>query len=351
MRVFIAITHTWQYCSYIIQISIFVFFLEIRDNHMISGDNLMPTCWILTDGRKGTENNSLGLAEAMGSLTTIKQVRLKGISRWLAPWLTFRLAHDIVGIEQLAQAWPDIIISAGRTPGAVALYMKEQLRVPALFIHITNPGINPQRFDLVIAPTHDKLQGENVIAITGALHRITSAKLEQARALWAPRFGHLPQSLPRPWHGVIIGGNTADLTFTPENLHGLLDHLGQHGSTLATASRRTSPQVATLLSQQASYCWDGTGDNPYMGLLACCDDLYVSADSVSMLSEACSTGKPVYIVPMDGQSLKHSRFHTSLIDGGHAVWLGQSFTHPPVPLDNLAKVLPFLEAKLLARVS
>lgn len=311
----------------------------------------MTTCWILTDGRKGTENNSLGLAEALGAEVRLIPISVTGLSRWLAPWIMLNVERDLQGLSQLCPPWPDLIITAGRTPAIAALYLKERVGCPSLFVHITNPGINPQRFDLVIAPEHDNLSGPNVISIRGALHRITNSKLEQARALWAPRFGHLPQSLPRPWHGVIIGGNTADLTFTPDNLHNLLGHIGQTGSTLATASRRTSAEVATLLAQHATYCWDGSGDNPYLGLLACCDDLYVSADSVSMLSEACSTGKPVYIVPMDGQSRKHSHFHNSLIQGGHAVWLGQSFTQPPVPLDNLARVLPLLEAKLLARAS
>ena len=48
------------------------------------------------------------------------------------------------------------------------------------------------------------------------------------------------------------------------------------------------------------YLWDGEGENPYFGLLGLADFLVVTCDSVNMVSEAASTGKPVYVADLPG---------------------------------------------------
>ena len=62
--------------------------------------------------------------------------------------------------------------------------------------------------------------------------------------------------------------------------------------------------------------WDGTGDNPYYAYLAFADVLLVTADSVSMVSEAAATGKPVYIIGLDGGDAKFARFHETMQKSG-----------------------------------
>jgi len=57
------------------------------------------------------------------------------------------------------------------------------------------------------------------------------------------------------------------------------------------------------------YFWNGSSENPYIGLLAHADALVVTGDSVNMLSEAASTGKPVHVVGLEGGSAKFRRFH------------------------------------------
>ena len=62
--------------------------------------------------------------------------------------------------------------------------------------------------------------------------------------------------------------------------------------------------------------WDGTGDNPYFAYLALADAVLVTADSVSMISEAAATGKPVHVLDLDGGSAKFSRFHQLMQHAG-----------------------------------
>jgi len=58
--------------------------------------------------------------------------------------------------------------------------------------------------------------------------------------------------------------------------------------------------------------WSDEGANPYYGYLAHADALFVTADSVSMVSEAAATGKPVHILPLAGGDAKFARFHEAM---------------------------------------
>ena len=50
--------------------------------------------------------------------------------------------------------------------------------------------------------------------------------------------------------------------------------------------------------------------------MALADAVVVTADSVSMVSDACSTGKPVYVAELESGSGKFDRFHAYLRDQG-----------------------------------
>ena len=87
-----------------------------------------------------------------------------------------------------------------------------------------------------------------------------------------------------------------------------------------TPSRRTGAANEAVLREGLaavpSVIWDGEGENPYFGYLALADAIVVTADSVSMVSEACATGKPVYVFDLEGGSRKFKRFHDNLREAG-----------------------------------
>lgn len=292
------------------------------------------TCWILTDGRIGTENNARGLAEALGLAYEVKTIRLRQPWKTLSPWLRWGLRYAIE--PQLHGPWPDVVITAGRTPAVGSLYIGQQ-NPATKRIHITSPGISSRHFDLVIAPKHDRLKGRNVHQTIGALHRVTPEKLADAAAHWAPHFAHLP----RPFHVVLVGGDAHGYRLTPVVTTRFMEQIkGLGGSILGTASRRTSPETRQILEQNVTWLWDGTGDNPYLGLIALADDIFVTGDSVSMLSEAASSGKPTYILIPDGDSPKLERCHENLMGGSYiSRFIGQTSIHPTNQLDDMGPVL------------
>ena len=52
--------------------------------------------------------------------------------------------------------------------------------------------------------------------------------------------------------------------------------------------------------------------NPYWDLINIADFIFVTADSVSMTSDALTTGKPTYIIPIYKLKQKIKDFQTSL---------------------------------------
>jgi mitochondrial fission protein ELM1 len=65
-----------------------------------------------------------------------------------------------------------------------------------------------------------------------------------------------------------------------------------------------------------AWIWDGGGENPYFGMLACADAILVTADSVSMVSEAVATSVPVYLLRLPGKSRRIGMFMDGLVEDG-----------------------------------
>ncbi|KAK4408426.1 Mitochondrial fission protein ELM1 [Sesamum angolense] len=186
------------------------------------------------------------------------------------------------------------------------------------------------------------------VLTVGALHQVDSASLRSAANAWHDEFA----PLPKPLLVVNIGGPTRPLGFIvcqkgnvgiwlviflqfytligycrygtdlakqlSTSLHNVLTSCG---SVRISFSRRTPEKVSNIILKELGtdpkiYIWNGEEPNPHMGHLAWADAFVVTADSVSMLSEACSTGKPVYVVGAERCTWKFMEFHKKLRERG-----------------------------------
>jgi len=280
--------------------------------------NIQATCWTVTDGKSGMENQCLGLAEALELTPVSKRVKLRSPWRQLSPFLRLGLAAAFSPQgDQLTPPWPDLLISTGRLSIPAPLYVKQASGGRTFTVQLQDPVIAPSNFDLVVVPEHDELRGPNVMTTRGGLHRVTPDMLQRAAENFAPQIAHLPS----PRIAVLIGGSSGAYRLTPKEMMPLVAKLvglakTSGGSLLVTPSRRTgADNLAVLegaLSAMPAYLWNGQGSNPYYGMLGLADYILVTADSVNMVSEACSTGKPVYVIELPGGSAKTRRFHDSL---------------------------------------
>ncbi|PWC93678.1 mitochondrial fission ELM1 family protein [Azospirillum sp. TSO5] len=280
------------------------------------------TCWVVSDGKAGMENQCIGLAESLGLTPVVKRVHLRTPWRQLTPYLRVgnRFAAGPKG-DPVEPPWPDILIGTGRQSIAVSLAVRRQSGGRTFTVQIQDPVMNPRHFDLVVVPRHDKLRGDNVLVTRGALHRVTPAILADAAERFAPKLAHLPH----PRIAVLIGGDNGVYRLTPTIMGDVAERLANltrtHGAGLmVTPSRRTGADNEAILRARLSglpaEVWDGTGENPYFAYLGLADAVVVTCDSVSMTSEACSTGKPVYVIELEGGSPKFRAFHDGLYQDG-----------------------------------
>jgi len=313
--------------------------------------------WVLSDGKAGTENQCLGLAEAVGIPFVAKRLAVRAPWRLLPAGLAARVTAPPFGhtlataSDRLDPPWPDLVIASGRQSVPYAVALRRASGGQTFVVQVQDPRLDPALFDLVVPPHHDRLAGPNVVPTLGALTRITPARLAEAAREFAPALAHLP----RPLFAVLIGGSNRSYRLTAAAmavLIGGLDMLTASGAGLAvTASRRTgAANVAVLraaLARKSAVIWGGSAPNPYFGYLALADAIVVTADSVSMTSEACTTGKPVYVAPLPGGAAKFRAFHAALADAGCTrpfTWSIQPFT--PTRLDETARVAAIVRARL-----
>lgn len=226
--------------------------------------------------------------------------------------------------DSIVPPFPKVIITCGRRSIPIALAIRHISDHPICLIHIQKPDVPLSWFDWIVAPEHDHLEGSNVISTLGAVHHVTEKKLTEA----AEAFGNHFQTLPRPFNAVMIGGSTNRYTLTEEYMQDLIVQLEQilqqtQGSLLITPSRRTGEKniarLASIFSQHPRVYLYREGPNPYMAFLALADRFFVTNDSVSMISEACYTGKPVYVLPLKAHEtslMKH--FVARLAEDGYA---------------------------------
>ena len=270
---------------------------------------------ILAQPYAGLEAQARGLAERAGLLASVHALAPLRPWRWLP---AARWPAPLRAVAPLGRLPDGLVLGVGGVAAAVGAELRRQGR---RVVQIQNPRMRFDRFDLIIANTHDEIAGPNVLVSRNALHRVGPALLAAARETWAPRLAHLP----RPLVAVLVGGSNGRFRLDAATGQVLAAQLatimqGERVGLALTPSRRTSPEVraalGAALSPLGAWIWDMQDDNPYFGLLACADAIVVTADSVSMVSEAAATTVPVLVAPLPGRSRRIGLFLRTLQQAG-----------------------------------
>jgi uncharacterized protein len=329
---------------------------------------------IASDGRRGIENQALGLGE---------QVRDQLLALGHEP-LIFRLVVHQPG-------WLDVLgwqlalpRSEGRIRGALSAHidgelpescdlwiacgratvdltrMIRRLAQSPITVQVQDPKRPVRDYDFIVPPLHDGIAASPVVLpMIGSPNRIGQGFLALADTAPAPV---LDPGRVIAW---CIGGPSKRHRLSPASMTRLtadLNALLARGNILwITTSRRTPRALMEELRRLQSanprmiWLWTGEADgpNPYARLLRDSDALVVTSDSTNMLTEAASTGKPLHIWRMDGRDGKFSGLYDRLIAGGHARWFSLETcdgwtADKQRPLDETARVAQIIVQQLLA---
>lgn len=273
----------------------------------------------MVGARAGDNDQVLALAEALGLPFQVKQLEYNALCH-LGPRL---LGRSAISLTPTARATvvdcepPDLTISAGHRSVPIVRWLRRRSGGTTRSIHVGFPRVSPGHFDLVIAtPQYPIPDHPNLLRIPYAFTRAATASADAAgEALLA--------KLPTPRRLLLVGGpNLFWKIDEPRLLSVLRDMLEDAeksgGSVLVTTSPRTLPRVESAIARMLE-----GGDVPtllaapgkppaYSNLLEAADSLWITADSVSMVSDAIWTGKPLALVPIANSTL--GRIVTTVMD-------------------------------------
>jgi hypothetical protein len=258
-----------------------------------------PRIWVLLGQRKGDNSQVLALADALGLPYEAKTLRynlLRLLNKRLLgatfAVLTGRSRRDVAGPP------PDLVIAIGHRSVPVVRALKKQSGGRMRAVHLGNPRVSPRHFDLLVTtPQYPVADAPNVVRNPVALGVPANFA---ARGL---------KQFQEPLRLVLLGGPTTFWRLDWKDVEDALTALAQAqrrdgGSVVVLGSPRTPPQIlasvrglASRLEPPAAVVPPG-GPPSYPELLGAADQLFVTGDSVSMVSEALATGKPVGIIPV-----------------------------------------------------
>ena len=258
------------------------------------------TVWVLLGPHTGDNNQVLALAEALGQPFRIISLRYK----WFSHLPAVCRSRAIFQLEdrcrrEIAAPWPSLVLGIGQRSAPVARYIARASGGKTKTVRLGDPMVSHRLFDLVITTTQYAVRdAENVVRLPITITNAKLMKPSKSEERWLAAFA-------RPRRLLVIGGKTSlwrfDSTVVTHSLRKLQQRArAEGGSVLAVTSPRTTTELAAAAQAALGAEAVVTDDSPRYGvLLGAADEIHVTGDSVSMLSDAVATGKPVGLVPLE----------------------------------------------------
>lgn len=255
--------------------------------------------WVLLGQRTGDNNQLLRLAGELEIPFRALDLRYNPL-HILPPKL---LGSSLASLapqsrKEIQPPWPRLVLGIGYRSVPVALAIKRFSGGKAKVVRLGNPRLDPANFDLVITtPQYRVGDRGNVLRLPLGISTAPPVEPTREESDWLAK-------LPRPHRLLLIGGDTFMWSLNPAKVAAAAESLRGKGagSVIAVSSGRSSRPVldavaAALHGSEHALVW---GRFPrYPLLLQDADEIFVTADSVAMLSDAVATGKPVGIIPPD----------------------------------------------------
>lgn len=286
------------------------------------------TLWIVSEGSPGHVSQSIGLAAALAEKWPVEirqfecRPKISGFVRTLIRlfWmgksgrpLPDWMLDGPLGLERTkaGEPAPDLIISSGGRSVFAGRTLAVKYGVPFIFLGERKP-YPPDWFHTVFTPSSLETAA-NDIRMDVIPTKITPEIVTQAAADWAGRPGG------RLWT-MLIGGKSRSHEFQDADWENLAKGMARLAGTegirwLVTTSRRTGKELEAGLRELLppdivadAVWWCHHPEKKLAAYLGAAEAIWVTQDSVSMVTEAVATDKPVVVIQPANTTFPASSF-------------------------------------------
>ena len=255
---------------------------------------------LLTEGMHGMISQVEGMAKALNTEYSHKIVRLSFPWNLIPPKLTpvsQIVLKDKIYITE--NEIPDIIISCGRKSVIPSIFLKKK-NSKIFTIHIQHPKVSFKYFDAIVAPDHDNLKGDNIYTSKGAIHYITEEEISKAKEYLVDKIKS------KKIVSLILRGPNKYYSFNFDQIISIFNQIksifvSSGYKVIIIPSMRTPKETINLAMREMGSCGyvvNKVDKQAYLSAYALANYIIVTCDSTSMISEAATSGKPIFIAHM-----------------------------------------------------
>ena len=250
---------------------------------------------IITEGMHGMISQAEGLAKALDLNFFHEKIELNSFWKFIPP--RFTPIKKIVFKNEIKEDF-DIIISCGRKSVIPSIFIKKNSKKKVFNIHIQDPKVSLDNFDVVVAPQHDNLSGNNVISTKGAIHYLSIQEINENKGYLSNKIKPAKEVV-----ALILGGPNKYYKFTKENIKNVFlkiteNFIKKNFQLIVVPSIRTPKDIIKFANEyygKDHLVINEVDKKAYLSALGLSKFLVVTCDSSSMISEAAITGKPIYV--------------------------------------------------------
>ena len=252
---------------------------------------------LLTEGMHGMISQVEGLAKALDLDFIHEKIELNKFWRMIPPKIT--PVQKFTFKNKIEKKF-NIVISCGRKSIIPSIYLKKKFKNKIMNIHIQDPKVSLNNFDIIVAPHHDGLIGKNVVTTKGAIHYLKGEELIENKNYLMPRVsGEKIVSF-------IIGGPNKYYDYNEKFIEKIFTKIKNNFikngyQLIIIPSMRTPNRIidkAKSFFDNKQIIIDDINKKAYLSSLSLASHIIVTCASTSMISEAAMTGKPIYIAQM-----------------------------------------------------
>ena len=255
---------------------------------------------LLTEGMHGMISQVEGMAKALNAEYEHKIIRLRFPWNLIPPKfspISRIVLKDKTYITENNDF--DLVISCGRKSVIPSILIKKK-KSKIFSIHVQDPKVRFKNFDAIVAPEHDGLKGNNIYNSKGAIHYITEPEITKAKPYL------LDKIKSQKIVSLILGGPNKYYKFDKEELKKIFkiiksDFVSKGYKIIIIPSMRTPKESIDLAINEMAefgYVVNKVDKQAYLSAYALANYIIVTCDSTSMISEAATSSKPIFVAHM-----------------------------------------------------